>query len=161
MKVAIISDTHDNLETFKKAVEYCKENGIFTIIHAGDIISPFTIRVFEDYSKFNFIGVFGNNDGEMRYLKKLYKTIYYPPHRFEIDGKKFVLTHNIEDLDIEKENCNIVVHGHTHEVEVKRGNGKLIVNPGECCGYLSGKPTFAILDTHSLKVEIINLSQIK
>ena len=157
MKVAIFSDTHDNLEFFQKGIEYCKKNRIYTVIHAGDIISPFTIRVFGDYEKFNFIGVFGNNDGEKKFLKKLYKTIYYPPHFFEIDGKKFALTHEPEDLDFETTETDIIIYGHTHEYEVIKKHGRLIINPGECCGYLTGKPTFAILDTDSLEVRIINL----
>ncbi|BBB32342.1 conserved hypothetical protein [Thermotomaculum hydrothermale] len=160
MKVAIFSDTHDNLTLFKKGIDYCKKQGIFTIIHAGDIISPFTIRVFGDYSQFNFIGVFGNNDGEMRYLKKLYKTIYYPPHFFEINGKKIALTHNPETLDFDKTDTDIIIYGHTHEKDLRENNEKLIINPGEACGYLTGEPTFAILETDNLEVKILNISQI-
>ena len=160
MKVAIFSDTHDNLDFFAKGIKYCKDRGIFTVIHAGDIISPFTIRVFQDYSEFNFIGVFGNNDGEKVYLKKLFKTIYFPPHFFELYGKKIALTHIPEHLDFEQTDAEIIIYGHTHESEIKKEKNKLIINPGEACGYLTGKPTFAILDLVNLKVELINISEI-
>jgi predicted phosphodiesterase len=33
----------------------------------------------------------------------------------------------------------------------------LIVNPGEACGYLTGKSTVALLDTDKHKAEIIEL----
>jgi predicted phosphodiesterase len=50
-----------------------------------------------------------------------------------------------------------VVHGHSH-VEVSRKNGEtLIVNPGEVCGYLSGKATIALLDTVKREATIVEL----
>ncbi len=160
MKVAIFSDTHDNMALFKKGIDFCKEKGIKTIIHAGDIVAPFLIRCFgEDYSQFNFTAVFGNNDGEQVFLKKTFGTIFFPPHFFEIDGKKIALTHVPEHLDFEKTDADIIIYGHTHEIDVRKENGKLIINPGECCGYLTGKATFAIFNTNNLEVQIINLTE--
>jgi predicted phosphodiesterase len=43
----------------------------------------------------------------------------------------------------------------------KYENGVLVVNPGELCGYLTGKPTFAIIDTDKVEAEIIELSSFK
>ena len=34
----------------------------------------------------------------------------------------------------------------------------LILNPGEACGWLFGKPTAALLDLDTLKVEFLTLS---
>ncbi len=160
MKVAIFSDTHDNMDLFAKGIKYCKDKGIFTVIHAGDIVSPFLIKCFEgDYAKFDFVGVFGNNDGEKVYLKKTFGTIFFPPHFFELDGEKIALTHVPEHLDFDKTDADIIIYGHTHEIDIRKENGKLIINPGECCGYLTGNPTFAILETDNLEVEIINLTE--
>ena len=44
MKLAIISDTHDNLPNFKTAVDWINEEKIKTIIHCGDIFKPETIK---------------------------------------------------------------------------------------------------------------------
>jgi putative phosphoesterase len=50
-----------------------------------------------------------------------------------------------------------VVHGHSH-AEVSMNMGRtLVVNPGEACGYLTGKPTMALLDTAKREARIINL----
>jgi len=38
----VISDTHDNMENTKKAIELAKSNNVDTIFHCGDIVSPFT-----------------------------------------------------------------------------------------------------------------------
>jgi putative phosphoesterase len=53
---------------------------------------------------------------------------------------------------------DIILTGHTHSiVNKKNNNGVLIVNPGEACGYLTGNATFAIIDTNTMKAEIIEL----
>ena len=44
MKIAIISDTHDNLANLKKAVDWIKKQKIGTIIHCGDIFKPETLK---------------------------------------------------------------------------------------------------------------------
>ena len=49
---------------------------------------------------------------------------------------------------------DVIIRGHTHESKVERNRNCLIINPGECCGYLSGKRTVAILNLESMKVEI-------
>ncbi len=41
---------------------------------------------------------------------------------------------------------SIVVHGFTHQQEMKTRGDTLIVNPGEACGWLYGTPKAAILD---------------
>jgi hypothetical protein len=40
-----------------------------------------------------------------------------------------------------------VIHGHSHNKGVERKGKTLIINPGELCGYLTGKSTIALLDT--------------
>ena len=44
MKIAIISDTHDNLANFKKAISLIKKEKIKILIHCGDIFEPETIK---------------------------------------------------------------------------------------------------------------------
>jgi putative phosphoesterase len=57
-------------------------------------------------------------------------------------------------------NCggfDAVVHGHSH-ADVSRKNGKtLVVNPGEVCGYLTGRATIALLDTVKREASIVEL----
>jgi putative phosphoesterase len=49
----------------------------------------------------------------------------------------------------------VIMHGHTHQAAVHRQNKTLIVNPGEVCGYLSGKATIGFLDTETMKVKLV------
>ncbi|HHF08843.1 MAG TPA: YfcE family phosphodiesterase, partial [Kosmotoga arenicorallina] len=66
----VISDTHDNMENTKKAIELAKSNNVDTIFHCGDIVSPFTARLLTDFQGSVFV-VTGNNDGEKIMLKEI------------------------------------------------------------------------------------------
>jgi uncharacterized protein len=66
MKLAIISDTHDNLTNIEKFVSWAKENKIETIIHCGDIASGDTV----EFLAKQFFGTihlaYGNMDANYR-----------------------------------------------------------------------------------------------
>ncbi|KAA0005879.1 MAG: YfcE family phosphodiesterase, partial [Thermoplasmata archaeon] len=68
-KIGVISDSHDNMEAIKKAVEFFNENDVELVIHAGDIVSPFTA---DEFKKLNcdMLLIYGNNDGDKLYLKE-------------------------------------------------------------------------------------------
>ena len=51
---------------------------------------------------------------------------------------------------------DIIVYGHTHKLDV-RGGETLVVNPGECGGWLTGRCTVAVLDTEYMEVEVREL----
>lgn len=70
MKIAIISDTHDNLATLGKAVNWMKKNDIEEIIHCGDICSPETLRELSKMFGGKIHIVFGNVDDEMFLIAK-------------------------------------------------------------------------------------------
>jgi len=44
VKIAIVSDTHGNVANFRKAIEWMKKENIRTILHAGDIGNPESLR---------------------------------------------------------------------------------------------------------------------
>jgi len=50
-----------------------------------------------------------------------------------------------------------VIHGHSHYKSIERKGKTLAVNPGEVCGYLTGKCTLALLDTAKREAKIIEL----
>jgi hypothetical protein len=105
-------------------------------------------------------GVLGNNDGEVLMLHRFFNEIGIlakPPYWFELEGVKVALFH--EPLPTEAMAClpcDIVAYGHTHEPVVKKGK-PLIVNPGECCGYVTGRSTIAVVDTNTNEAKIIDL----
>ncbi|MCX7927325.1 MAG: metallophosphoesterase [Candidatus Omnitrophica bacterium] len=157
MLIGILSDTHDNLPQIKKAVSVFNEKKTDLCLHAGDFIAPFVLDVLM-LLNCPWQGVFGNNDGEKKgLLKKSEGKICEPPFYGQFEGRRLCLVHDIETVDVDNNDANIIVCGHTHKLLIKELPDKLIINPGECCGWLSGKSTIALLDTYSLKAQIINL----
>jgi hypothetical protein len=51
----------------------------------------------------------------------------------------------------------LIISGHTHEVRVEQRDGRLFINPGECCGWVTGRATMAIVDLQSAEVEIVEV----
>jgi putative phosphoesterase len=160
MIVGIISDTHDHLDNLKKAIEIFNIRNVEHIIHAGDFTSPFTWRIIKHFSG-GFTGIFGNNDGERVLLKKLYQDrIYTQPYKFNLHGRKIVIMHEPDVIDAlaESGHFDLVVYGHTHEPEIRKVKDALIINPGEICGWLYGKPTAAIVNLEIMDAEMVPLS---
>ncbi|MEJ2745902.1 MAG: metallophosphoesterase, partial [bacterium] len=150
MKLGLISDTHENMTAIAKAVELFNREGVERVLHAGDIISPITAKEFVKL-KMPLVAVFGNNDGEKLFLKERFQgigEIHERKWEGEMGGKKFLLIHAPDMLDaLERSGAyDIIVYGHTHETVVRTGK-TLVVNPGECCGWITGRRTVAILDT--------------
>jgi hypothetical protein len=150
-----------------RAVELLNEKKVDVVLHAGDYVSPFVIPRFRAL-RARLIGVFGNNDGDHEFLRRRFSE----NERSEIRGSfaKIVLGdvkiallhgHDEELLNalVESGGFNVVVHGHGHDAKVNRVGSTLVVNPGEVCGYLSGKPTVALLDTKKLEATIVELRQ--
>jgi putative phosphoesterase len=52
---------------------------------------------------------------------------------------------------------DVIIYGHVHEAKAYKKGRTLIINPGEVCGYLTGKPSIAVLDTKSMEARIIPL----
>jgi putative phosphoesterase len=165
MLIGIISDTHDNLPMIEKAVKKLNRENVALVLHAGDYVSPFVIPKFKALNA-KLIGVFGNNDGDHEFLKKRFSECPNCEIRgvfaeINAEGFKIALLHGEEtellDALINCGGFDAVVHGHSH-ANVSRRNGKtLIVNPGEVCGYLTGKSTIALLDTVKREAKIVEL----
>jgi hypothetical protein len=163
--IGLIADTHDNLPLVDKAIKKLNTKNVELVLHAGDYIAPFVIPKFGEL-KARLIGVFGNNDGDRELLKRRFNEYDRLEMRGNfaeifVGGLKIALLHgNEEELLkalIDSESFDVVVHGHTHKAEVYKKGKTLIVNPGEACGYLTGKSTIALLDTDKRKAEIIEL----
>ncbi|MGB9927209.1 MAG: metallophosphoesterase [Methanosarcina sp.] len=162
--IGILSDSHDNLVAIQKAVEFFNEKEVKAVLHAGDIISPFTVKAFQELkSKLYF--VFGNNDGDKIILKSRFEEIGAVAcgdfGDLTIDGLHIALLHGTNETLVKalarSGEFDVVIRGHSHEPGVKIIEGTPVINPGECSGVLSGKATVAILEIANLNVEITEL----
>jgi len=163
MLVGILADTHDNLEKVDAALRTLNAKGVDLVLHAGDYVSPFVIPRFADLQS-PMIGVLGNNDGDHRLLQRRFDE----HDQLSLRGRfacvsagdlAIGLLHGDEqellEVLIRRKTFDVIVHGHTHQVAVSRLSGTLIINPGEACGYLTGRSTIAVLDTVTRNVELL------
>ncbi|MCM8824414.1 MAG: metallophosphoesterase [Candidatus Omnitrophica bacterium] len=158
MKIGILSDTHDNITNINRALDWLKNKGINFFIHAGDYIAPFSLRPYFDKG-FDFIGVFGNNDGEKEGLGKISKgKIFPPPYLFNLYQRDILVVHDLSQAKPHIFNISVVIFGHTHKPQTFREGKTLFINPGETCGWLTGKATIGILDLEKIEAEIIELN---
>ena len=163
MKLGVIADTHDHLPRVRAALQAFKERGVSRIIHCGDFIAPFVLFPIREEKYEDCFGVYGNNDGELLMLRALFKSIgkiEKPPAFIEAAGRRVAVLHEPMPDDVMAAlPVDIVLFGHTHEAVIRpraRTGGPLILNPGECCGYLNNRATVAVVDTESFDVELID-----
>lgn len=166
MKFAIVSDTHGNVANFKKVVKWLNKENIKLILHCGDIGDPDSLKEsLEDFTG-ELFGVLGNMDSDYKILIDEYNNIpnvqiIENTFEKEIDGKKIAFVHfpDIAKKLTESGKYDLVFYGHTHKPwEEKVGNCKL-ANPGELAGQRF-KPTFAVYDTKTDKLELKILEKI-
>jgi hypothetical protein len=162
MKIAIISDTHDNLANLKKAIAVIKKEKIKFLIHCGDIFKPETVKeVLKDFSgKAHFV----LSDVDEEYFEGIEKDYFknFPKlkiwkefGKIKVGAKKIAFTHfpkTAMGLAISQK-YDIVFYGHLHKPWKAKVKKTKLVNPGNIAG-LFFKPTFAIYDSNINKLEL-------
>ena len=142
MKVGIISDTHKKLGRAKKAVDLLMDKGIEFLVHAGDIVREEFLEYIESKG-LRYVAVLGNNDFHLYNVVDKYELVTEPFY-FKLAGKTWKLMHYpkyIFPLD-----TDIIVYGHTHDVDITFNGKNLILNPGEVCARDHGFSTCMTLD---------------
>jgi uncharacterized protein len=163
MLIGLIADTHDRLPAIAELVRQMQEAGVGMVLHAGDYCSPFALRAFEE-AQLSLAGVFGRNDGDPQGLvtraqSAIGTELFESPHSFELGGRRLLLVHDIGDVNKRSiASHEIVIHGSTHQQEMKTRGDTLIVNPGEGCGWLYGTPSAALIELDSREVQFLTLS---
>ena len=154
MRVAIVSDIHDNIPKLRQALAGME--GVDVLVCLGDLCSPFIVRELGEGFRGPIHVVFGNNDGDRFRLTT--SALGYPQitvHgeyvELDLDGRRFAIQHldNIGRALAAGGRFDVVCFGHSHQFKLERtGNGRtLVVNPGEIFGGLTGRSTYVIYDT--------------
>ena len=163
MRIAIISDIHDNLWNLAPAIQYVRDAD--ALICCGDLCSPFIIDELAKFPKDVHI-VFGNNDADLyRITMKATANprvhLYGELFQTTLDGKRFAVNHfDYIAKPLAKSGLyDVVCFGHNHEFEISLDSG-LLINPGTIMGakFSKGKweetqPTFVVYDTISNTAE--------
>ena len=161
MKIGIISDTHDNLDRLEQAMRIFRERGVEELAHCGDFVAPFVVLKMKAAGFSKIHGVLGNNDGEVLLLTAVFKdagALHKQPAFINIAGISIAIMHEpMPSYVMEALPVDVVCYGHTHDAEIRNGGKPVIINPGECGGWLRGRATVAILDTETIQAELVEL----
>jgi len=166
MKIAIISDTHDNLGNLEKALKYINEQKAEVLIHAGDLEHVETL----DFLCKKFHGkiycVEGNAEidaDESRRLAQIYPELNSFDELAELNlgGLSIAITHRPKDAKklAATGKYDLVIHGHDHKPWQSFVGKCEILNPGNIAdiGYPA---TLAIYDTETRKASLVQLARI-
>ncbi|HET6403910.1 MAG TPA: metallophosphoesterase [Candidatus Thermoplasmatota archaeon] len=120
MLIGLVSDSHDNTPLARHVGAFFRERRVDRVFHLGDVTQPESLEPFEGMP---LVVVRGNNDDE---------TSWPATWQQELAGVRVGATHGHMRGQLARlvEECDVVLHGHTHRRVAHRVDGKLVVNPG-------------------------------
>lgn len=155
MKVAVLSDLHDNYNNWQLINENLKTKGIKTIFFCGDLAAPSMLKkMIEEFAGQIHI-VFGNvadRETEKEFADKSDKVIHYGDlAEFELAGKKIALVHFPEKAKglAGSGKFDLVCFGHNHFKSYQKIGETYFLNPGTAAGMFQ-YPSYAIFDLSNM-----------
>jgi uncharacterized protein len=150
MKIAILSDTHNQIERTRRALDLARRHGAAMVLHCGDIEEPPVVELFRGWDA-HF--VLGNCDWSPDALAQAIADIGATLHdRFghvEVEGVKIAFTHGHHSgllTDLQQSGAyDYLFHGHTHVAADRLAGSTRVINPGAL--HRAAVKTFVVLDT--------------
>lgn len=160
MKIAILSDSHDNIPNLKKALNICQKENVTEIIHCGDLTKVQSlISSWPKGLKAIIHFVYGNADQKQE-IKEKEKTFPNLKIHGEIgnivkDKKKIAFTHHYKVAEklAQEEKYDYIFYGHDHKPWQEKIKKTTMINPGNVANFVF-KPTFAIWDLEKNKFSL-------
>lgn len=152
MKIAIISDIHDNLTRWEEVARSLESRKINVAICCGDVTSIDTLEIVSESLKTVYLAL-GNADHDIKIKTGLVpENVEWAEEVFSLnlEGLKIGIVHNdrVAEQLANTGKYDVVFYGHTHTPWEKIVGKTLLLNPGEVCGRY-GQPSFAIFNTKS------------
>jgi uncharacterized protein len=182
MKLAILSDIHDNVWNLRAALGSIRDAHAETLICCGDLCSPFVVGLLASGFAGPIHAVAGNNEGDWRQIminaakanqsrsEAAQITFHGQFFAGEFGGKRVAVNHYPEiALAIAAAGAHdVVCFGHNHQYERRSFGKTLALNPGTLMGYNPLKAgdikdveaTFAIYDTGASDEQAIRFYQV-
>jgi len=162
MKIAIVSDSHDNIPNIDKMLGYTKNEKINIMLHCGDVCAPSVLEYLAKKFTGEIYHVYGNVDGDREMMEKISKK-YSSVHLLGDEGTVKIKGINLKIGIVHypgkaremaaSANYDIAFYGHNHRPWDEVVRKTRLINPGTLAG-LFQKATFAIWDTESGKLEL-------
>jgi len=162
MKIAILSDIHDNIWVLR---ELLAELDADAILFCGDFCAPFTLREIAERFGGPIHVIFGNNDGDQWLIGQVaggfpQVTIHGDFAELTLGGKRVAMTHYppIGHALARSGVYDLVCYGHDHQRVAEQMGTTALVNPGEVMGRF-GLSTYAIYDTVNGQARIVEVKR--
>jgi len=163
MRIAVLSDSHDNLWRLDAAAEAIQSAE--AIVHCGDLCSPFMVRRLGELAGDRPVHiVWGNNDGDKFLIRSVADG--FPSIRLhgelaeiELDGLRVAVNHypRLAQALARTGDYDLVCYGHDH-VRFEGHQGRcLLLNPGDVMG-MKGPGTVAMVETSSRQVTWLEMA---
>lgn len=159
MKIAIISDSHENSSNLEKTIKWLNENKIEILIHCGDVSRIEMLGKMNQDFEGQVHLVWGNCDqgffdnlDETRFEKIRF---YGEIGEIEVENKKIAWVHYPRVArDMAKQGkYDLIFYGHTHKPWEEKIGECLLLNPGNLAG-MWYRATFAVYDFETGKAEL-------
>jgi putative phosphoesterase len=162
MRIALLSDTHDNARTTVAAVELLRTQRPEMYLHAGDLVSPAMLDHFAGLGA-PFHLVLGNNEYDPAALRAraLAMGLHFHPSHAEVRAgeKHIAMTHGHDGALLRQllgsGAYHYLIHGHTHVRRDERVGNTRIINPGAV--HRARVKSVALLDTEADSVQFLEL----
>lgn len=154
-KIAIVSDSHDQIANLTRALEAAQAIGAEVLLHCGDLCAPFMLNLLGERFAGPVHVVFGNNDGDGRLLQSIASkhsqiTLHGIYAELEVATRRIAVIHYPEPARriAQSGQFDLVCYGHDHAKLLEMVGKGWLLNPGELLG-LKGTASWAIYDTET------------
>jgi len=158
MKIAIISDIHDNINSLVNCLKLCNTEKINTLFCLGDVANQDTLNYLSTYFNGDIFLVRGNACNYSSKFAESLKNVKYFENIAElnIDNLNIAIFHEPSKIKLFKKNLSnfdFIFYGHTHKPWIEKIDNYYFVNPGSLANDFYS-PSFAILETKKKQIDL-------
>lgn len=152
MKIALVSDSHDNWSALKTAVETASEAGCDVLFFAGDLVRPQGVSVLAEFAGPVHM-VIGNNEFEIDEIwaeAEASDNVIYHGETCDIArvGRR-IFMHHYPDVVLKAARTgkyDLCIHGHLHTLRDEMIGRTRVLSPG-AISHRGSQPEWGIFDT--------------
>lgn len=121
------------------------------ILHGGDLCQ---IEILEKLRALGPVKVVRGNNDKGQWAQQLPLSL-----SFEIEGKKFYMTHEKKAVPSDLEGMDVIIYGHSHQYDYKLQEKTIWLNPGGCGRKRFHLPlTMAILTIEQEEIQVTKIN---
>lgn len=156
MKIAVMSDLHDNTVAWGILAQRLAKDGVVFLVNCGDTCAPAMLEEMSKTYRGHIDTIFGNvadEELETQVAAQLTNVTHHG-HRgiITLEGKKIFFCHKpaMADEMALTGDIDLVCHGHTHLKRWEKKGDTYILNPGTAGGMFQ-YPSYAMVDLETMR----------